>query len=166
MLRPPSISYFAVMTCAARRRLTSRGHTGVGLRSVGFTQIPNVVLRGQAPGGSLSLGARVLYGLILDYSNGGTRLAYPSQATLAKHLCVTDRTVRTYLRELEAADLVLVKRTGRGQTNYLIPLLVADRKRTSGQLRKSASEEEHLPESDNAFGLEEELREVLSQGVR
>ena len=59
---------------------------------------------------------------------------FPGQERLAKDMGVTDRSVRTYLQELEKADFVAIKQRGLGKVNlYELNLRVkgasvADRK--------------------------------------
>jgi len=79
----------------------------------GFTQVPNVVLRD----GSLSPGSRLVFSLLLSFAwqTGG---AYPGQTTLAEAAGSTCRSVRNWLKELEAAGLIWIHRRGKRQTNY------------------------------------------------
>jgi DNA-binding transcriptional ArsR family regulator len=113
--------------------------------SRGFTMVPNAVLSGKIlrpDGRKLSNSAIVLYALILDYSNAGQRLCTASEATLGRHLGVTDRQVRNLLRELKEANLIVVRREGRGITNIIRPLVLPERKSASGHNRNSASGEQ------------------------
>ena len=108
--------------------------------AAGFTALPNWILkkRGLIPG------AKVLYALLLSYAWQSDH-CWPGQAQLAEDLEVTDRTVRTWLTELQAHDLLTIEQRGLTQTNvYWIepwhaPAVPSDghfrsdRKSTSGQ---------------------------------
>ena len=78
----------------------------------GFTQIPNYVLRD----GSLSLGARLIYTMLLSYAWQEKR-CFPGQARLAADLGVDERSVRRYLAELRESGYVDWKQRGLGKTN-------------------------------------------------
>lgn len=97
----------------------------------GFTPVPNVILESK----SLSLGAKVLYALLLRYAWQNSE-AFPGQGRLAESTGCTERTIRTYLTELKNAGLISWKRRGLTKTNiYYINDLkeFLDRKSTSGQ---------------------------------
>lgn len=69
--------------------------------------------------GELSVGAKFCYGRLLRYS-GETARCYPRIATIAKELGVSDRTIQTYLRDLENQRLIRrVKRDG-GKSNQFL----------------------------------------------
>ena len=56
----------------------------------------------------------------------------PGQVTLAKDMGATDRSVRTYLKELEAAELLEIKQRGLGKTNlYRLHLTVKPQRGTA-----------------------------------
>lgn len=80
-----------------------------------FSQIPHWVNESQ-----ISDGAYRLYSYLFKYSDNNTREAYPSRATLAKDIRKTDRSVDTYIKELEAIGAVRVlRRKKRGtKQNY------------------------------------------------
>ena len=125
----------------------------------GFTMVPNDVLRGKvrrADGTPLSLTERVLYGIILDYSNAGTRPCTASQETLARDLGRSTRTVHTAQQELAGAGVIRVQREGKGLTNTIWPLLLPDRKPASGHPQKLASDKQDLSESKNEGSSKEE----------
>lgn len=119
----------------------------------GFTMVPNELIRGEvrhADGRRISEGAQALYELVLDYSRGGESVCTASQETLAGHFDVTTRTVGHRLNELEQLGLVSCQRRGRGATNTIRPLLLPDRKRSSGDEWKPASgKEDAQGEEDN-----------------
>ena len=78
----------------------------------GFTQVPNVILINK----DLSVGAKLAYAMLLKYywSNNAV---FPGQQKLAEEMGSGERSVRTYLKELEAAKLLEVKQRGLGMTN-------------------------------------------------
>lgn len=80
--------------------------------AAGFTALPNWILkkRGLIPG------AKVLYALLLSYAWQSDH-CWPGQTQLAEDLEVTDRTVRTWLTELQAHDLLTIEQRGLTQTN-------------------------------------------------
>jgi hypothetical protein len=120
----------------------------------GFTAIPNRVLQNT----ELSLGARMTYAMLLKYA-WQDNFCFPAQESLAHDLGVTDRSVRTWLNELKAAGLITWKQQGLNRPNiYVIHRLPErkiraqqgpenfsgpDRKSTSGQDRKQASDYEY-----------------------
>ena len=99
------------------------------LSAKGFTQVPNHIL----DNGKLSPGAKLTYAMLLKYA-WQNDYCFPGQETLAKDMGVSDRSVRTYLQELEKADFVAIKQRGLGKVNlYELNLTVsgssaADRK--------------------------------------
>lgn len=133
----------------------------------GFTQFWNVVLLN----GSLSLGARMLWAT-LAYFARQTDEAWPGQETIALKLGSSERSVRTWLRELEDCGLVSTKRRMSRSNLYRLhdpspayvaelerqllpphPAEIAGEKKT--QVKKTQVEEEQLPGADGAlFNLE------------
>lgn len=115
--------------------------------AAGFTALPNWILKKRG----LSPGAKLLYALLLSYA-WQTDHCWPGQAQLAEDLEVTDRTVRTWLTELQAHDLLTVERRGLTQTNvyWIEPWQASavpsdghfrsDRNATANQDRKQASD--------------------------
>ena len=96
------------------------------LSAKGFTQVPNHVL----VSGKLSPGAKLTYAMLLKYA-WQNDFCFPGQERLAKDMGVTDRSVRTYLQELEMQKFVNIKQRGLGKPNlYELNLFVssADRK--------------------------------------
>src|SRR2546421_12121363 len=77
------------------------------LTAKGFTQVPNHVLVSNR----LSPGAKLTYAMLLKYAWQNDR-CFPGQQRLANDMGVTDRSVRTYLQELEAQKFVAIKRRG------------------------------------------------------
>jgi hypothetical protein len=92
----------------------------------GFTQIPNYVLRD----GSLSLGARLIYTMLLSYA-WQEKKCFPGQAKLATDLGVDERSVRRYLAELRESGYVDWKQRGLGKTNVYYILDITKRVKES-----------------------------------
>jgi hypothetical protein len=82
------------------------------LTAKGFTQVPNHVL----VSGKLSPGAKLTYAMLLKYA-WQNDYCFPGQTRLAKDMGVTDRSVRTYLQELERERFVGIKQRGLGRPN-------------------------------------------------
>ena len=89
----------------------------------GFTMVPNFILTNK----DLSVGAKLTYAMLLKYAWSDSAV-YPGQQTLAADMGAGERSVRTYLKELEEAKLLEVKQRGLGRTN-LYRLHVVVRKR-------------------------------------
>jgi len=86
----------------------------------GFTQVPNFVLTMK----DVSVGAKLTYAMLLKYA-WGNRFCFPGQVQLAADMGATDRSVRTYQKELESAGLLEIKQRGLGKTNlYRLHLTV------------------------------------------
>jgi len=86
----------------------------------GFTQVPNFVLTRK----NISVGAKLAYAMLLKYA-WGDDACFPGQVKLAEDMGATDRSVRTYLKELESAELLEIKQRGLGKTNlYRLHLTV------------------------------------------
>src|SRR4030081_1372555 len=78
----------------------------------GFTQGPNRVL----VSARLSPGAKLTYAMLLKYA-WQNDYCFPGQERLAKDMGVTDRSVRTYLQELERERFVAIHQRGLGKPN-------------------------------------------------
>ena len=78
----------------------------------GFTQVPNFLFRKSG----LSIGAIVVYSKFLSYA-WHNNFCFPGQATLGLELDVSERSVRTWSKELEDAGLLEVTQRGLGKTN-------------------------------------------------
>ena len=101
-----------------------------GFSSTGFTQVPNAVLTHA----KITPGAKLTYAMLLKYAWEKSS-SFPGQELLAKDLGSTDRSIRTYLKDLEAAGLVEIHRRGLGRPNlYILNVTVA---RGSGSDRKN-----------------------------
>jgi hypothetical protein len=64
----------------------------------------------------LSPGAKLTYAMLLKYA-WQNDYCFPGQERLAKDMGVTDRSVRTYLHELEAQRFVAIQQRGLGKPN-------------------------------------------------
>src|SRR5437762_3736141 len=62
----------------------------------GFTQVPNFMLTNK----SLSVGAKLAYAMLLKYA-WDNEACFPGQIKLAEDMGAGQRSVRTYLKELE-----------------------------------------------------------------
>lgn len=82
------------------------------LSAHGFTQVPNHVLRS----GDITPGGKLAYAMLLSYA-WQNDFCFPGQERLAKDMGVTDRSVRTYLQELETKGFLTIKRQGLGKPN-------------------------------------------------
>ena len=86
----------------------------------GFTQVPNFILTNK----DLSVGAKLTYAMLLKYA-WSDDACFPGQQTLATDLGAGERSVRTYLKELEDAGFLEVTQRGLGKTNlYRLHLTV------------------------------------------
>jgi len=86
----------------------------------GFTQVPNFVLTMK----DISVGAKLTYAMLLKYA-WEKNFCYPGQVQLADDMGATDRSIRTYQKELESAGLLEIKQRGLGRTNlYRLHLTV------------------------------------------
>src|SRR6185312_16711840 len=73
----------------------------------GFTQVPNFILTNK----ELSVGAKLAYAMLLKYA-WGDDACFPGQAKLAEDMGAAERSIRTYLNELETAGLLEIKQRG------------------------------------------------------
>ena len=86
----------------------------------GFTQVPNFVLTNK----DLSVGAKLAYAMLLKYA-WQDDYCFPGQQKLAADMGAGERSIRTYLKELEEARFLEVKQQGLGKTNlYRLHLTV------------------------------------------
>ena len=79
----------------------------------GFTQVPNVILNDK----NISVGGKLTYAMLLKYawSEAG---CFPGQQRLADDMGAGERSIRTYLKELEALGYLKIEQRGLGRTNY------------------------------------------------
>jgi len=78
----------------------------------GFTQVPNFILTKK----DISVGAKLAYAMLLKYL-WNNDACFPGQARLAQDMGAGERSVRTYLKELEGAALLDIEQRGLGKTN-------------------------------------------------
>jgi hypothetical protein len=79
---------------------------------LGFTQVPNFILTKD----DISVGAKLVYAMLLKYAWADDG-CFPGQATLAEDMGAGERSVRTYLKELETGGLLEITQRGLGKTN-------------------------------------------------
>lgn len=89
----------------------------------GFTQVPNFILVSR----KVSVGAKLTYAMLLKYA-WQDDYCFPGQARLADDLGVAQRSVVKFIKELQEADFISVKRRGQGMSN-LYELNLSMRKR-------------------------------------
>src|ERR1039458_8642916 len=78
----------------------------------GFTQVPNFILTKK----EISVGAKLAYAMLLKYA-WGDAACFPGQLKLAEDMGAGERSVRTYLKELESAGILEITQRGLGKTN-------------------------------------------------
>jgi hypothetical protein len=89
----------------------------------GFTQVPNFILTKS----DISVGAKLAYAMLLKYA-WQDDACFPGQLKLAEDMGAAERSIRTYLKELEQAELLEIKQRGLGKTNlYRLHLTVKPR---------------------------------------
>jgi Helix-turn-helix domain len=86
----------------------------------GFTQVPNFILTNK----DLSVGAKLYYAMLLKYAREKD-YCFPGQQTLATDMGSSERSVRTYQKELEDTGFLEVTQRGLGRTSlYKLDLTV------------------------------------------
>lgn len=80
--------------------------------AMGFTQVPNFLLKSK----KLSAGDKLAFAMLLSYA-WQNDFCFPGQQRLAQDMGITDRSVRTHLKALEAQGLLAIKQRGQGKTN-------------------------------------------------
>ncbi len=78
----------------------------------GFTQVPNFILTKK----ELSVGAKLAYAMLLKYA-WADNACFPGQLKLGDDMGSSERSVRSYLKELEDAGLLEITQRGLGKTN-------------------------------------------------
>src|ERR1700692_1305566 len=71
----------------------------------GFTQVPNFILKSK----KLSSGDKMAFAMLLSYA-WQNDFCFPGQERLADDLGITDRSVRTHLKSLDAIGLLALQR--------------------------------------------------------
>jgi hypothetical protein len=90
----------------------------------GFTQVPNFILTKK----DISVGAKLSYAMLLKYA-WDNDACFPGQAKLADDMGAAERSIRTYLKDLEMAGLLEIVQRGLGKTNlYRLHLTVKSEK--------------------------------------
>src|SRR5947209_14150926 len=101
----------------------------------GFTQVPNFILTKK----DVSVGGKLAYAMLLKYA-WDNDACFPGQVKLAEDMGAGERSVRTYLKELEAAGLLEITQRGLGKTNlYRLQVTVKKSRSPSltGKFRRS-----------------------------
>jgi hypothetical protein len=78
----------------------------------GWTGVPNFILESK----EISVGAKLIYAMLLKYARE-LEECFPGQKRLAEDMGSSERSVRTWLKELEKAELVSIKQRGQGRPN-------------------------------------------------
>lgn len=90
----------------------------------GFTMVPNFILTHA----KLSVGAKLTYAMLLKYA-WQNNSCFPGQERLAEDMGSSDRSMRSYLKELKELGYLEVKQRGLGRTNlYKLHLKARGRK--------------------------------------
>lgn len=98
----------------------------------GFTQVPNFILMND----KLNIGAKITYAMLLKYAWCDDH-CFPGQSKLASDIGSSERSVRTYLKELETSGYITIKQRGLGKVNvYELHLRVKKKKITARPERK------------------------------
>ena len=109
------------------RERNMRLNTTDPVASLGFTQIPNFILRNP----NITIGAKTVYSLLLSYA-WHNDLCFPGQDRLAKDMGMGIASVNRFIKELEGCALIEITRRGQGKTNfYTINFVVKKLKRKS-----------------------------------
>jgi hypothetical protein len=96
----------------------------------GFTQVPNFILTSN----KIGVGAKLVYAMLLKYAWANDS-CFPGQQTLARDMGAGERSVRTYLKELEKTGYLKITQRGLGKTNlYELNLTVQKRSTSSHEL--------------------------------
>ena len=95
--------------------------------AMGFTQVPNFLLKSK----KLSSGDKMAFAMLLSYA-WQNDFCFPGQERLADDLGLTDRSVRTNLKALEANGLTPHQTTRAGKDQHLRAGPEAARIRPSG----------------------------------
>ena len=102
------------------------------LSALGFTQVPNHVLKSE----KVSPGAKLAYTMLLSYA-WQNEFCFPGQERLAKDMGSGVRSVVRYIQELEKNDFLKVKRQGQGRPNlYELNLTTKTKKSAKPEVPK------------------------------
>jgi hypothetical protein len=101
----------------------------------GYTQVPNAILVNS----KLSPGAKLTYTMLLRYAWQNDR-SFPGQERLAKDVGAGERSIRTYLKELETGGLIEIHQRGLGRSNlYVLDITVTKLKQSANSSRSRAA---------------------------
>ena len=78
----------------------------------GWTGVPNFILESD----KISVGAKLTYAMLLKYARELDE-CFPGQNRLAKDMGNSERSVRTWLKELEQNGLISIQQRGQGRPN-------------------------------------------------
>jgi DNA-binding transcriptional ArsR family regulator len=78
----------------------------------GWTGVPNFILESK----DISVGAKLIYAMLLKYAREMDE-CFPGQSRLAKDIGNSERSVRSWLKELERVRLIDIKQRGQGRPN-------------------------------------------------
>jgi DNA-binding transcriptional ArsR family regulator len=78
----------------------------------GWTGVPNFILESD----KISVGAKLTYAMLLKYARELDE-CFPGQNRLAKDMGNSERSVRTWLKELEEHGLISIQQRGQGRPN-------------------------------------------------
>ena len=91
------------------------------MASVGFTQVPNFLLRDSR----LSIGAKLTYAMFLSYA-WHNNYCFPGQERLANDMGMSVPSVSNFIAELSEHGFITIRRRGQGKTNlYTVHFQVA-----------------------------------------
>ena len=101
----------------------------------GFTQVPNFILTNA----EISVGAKLAYAMLLKYAwyDEG---CFPGQTKLARDMGASERSIRSYLKELKGATLLEFTQRGLGKTNLYRLHITVDKRGSphqTGKIRRS-----------------------------
>jgi hypothetical protein len=96
----------------------------------GFTQVPNFILTKK----DLSVGGKLAYAMLLKYA-WDDNACFPGQLKLAEDMGAGERSIRTYLKELETVGLLEIEQRGLGKTNLYRLFLTIKKVAATGRRR-------------------------------
>jgi hypothetical protein len=95
----------------------------------GWTGVPNFILESK----EISVGAKLIYAMLLKYAREMDE-CFPGQQRLAKDIGASERSIRTWLKELEKVNMVTIKQRGQGRPNlYTVHIKASFWKRSRHQ---------------------------------
>ena len=96
----------------------------------GWTGVPNFILESK----EISVGAKLIYAMLLKYAREMDE-CFPGQQRLAKDIGASERSIRSWLKELEKVNLVTIKQRGQGRPNlYTVHIKASFWKRSRHQV--------------------------------